>query len=62
MERAPVKAGTADVKFTVHKDAGHDCWTATYKDTEILNLILFKRRTVKGDEKAVADRNKVDPS
>lgn len=39
-----LKRCTANVKFTVHPDAGHDAWTRTYENPELYDWFLQHRR------------------
>jgi predicted peptidase len=38
------KAGVRDVKLKIYPDAGHDSWTATYKDPELYEWLLKHER------------------
>lgn len=55
------KAG-ADVKFTRYSELMHDSWTATYDNPDVYRWLLSCRRTVKGEEIAVPQANKVELS
>ena len=39
-----LKAAGGNVRFTVYPDAGHDCWTETYKNPELYTWILKQRK------------------
>ena len=34
----------SDVKFTLYPDAGHDAWTATYKNQELYEWLLSRSK------------------
>lgn len=40
-----LKKLSADVRFTLYPDAGHDAWTATYKNPELYKWLLSKKAT-----------------
>lgn len=44
MVKALKDAGAANVKFTLYPDAGHDSWTATYKNPEVWEWLLKQKR------------------
>lgn len=49
MVKALKAAGSEKVKFTLYPDAGHDSWTATYKNQEVWDWLLKQQRGGKAD-------------
>ena len=39
-----LKAAGSNVKFTIYPDAGHDSWTASYKDPEFWKWLFDQRK------------------
>ncbi len=44
MIKALKEAGASKVKFTLYPEAGHDAWTATYKNPEVWEWLLKQKR------------------
>lgn len=44
MVKALKDAGSTKVKFTLYPDAGHDSWTATYRDAKVWEWLLSQKR------------------
>jgi predicted peptidase len=44
MVNAFKKAGCTEIQLTVYPEAGHDCWTETYKNPELYTWLLRHRR------------------
>ena len=38
------RAGHPSVRFTVHEDLGHDCWTRVYGGQDLYSWLLEQRR------------------
>lgn len=47
MVEALKEAGAKDVKFTLYPEAGHDSWTATYKNPDVWEWLLKQKRPAK---------------
>jgi hypothetical protein len=44
MANALEQAGHQSVRFTVHEDCGHDCWTRAYSEHDLYDWFLEHRR------------------
>lgn len=44
MVKALKEAGASQIQFTLYPEAGHDAWTATYKNPEVWEWLLKQKR------------------
>jgi predicted peptidase len=47
MVKALKDAGSKSVKYTVYPEAGHDSWTATYRNPEVWEWLLKQKRSAR---------------